>query len=674
MNVSWNWLADYVSLDLPAEELADRLTMSGLNLESMESSGNDTVLDLEVTSNRPDCLGHIGVAREAGVLTDREITIPEAEPEQSAGKTSDETAVAIECEDLCPAYIARVIRGVKIGPSPAWMQDRLRAIGVVPVNNVVDVTNYVLMECGQPLHAFDFEKLSGRRIIVRRAREGEVLLAIDHREYRLNTEMCVIADDRRPVAIGGVMGGAETEIGAGTTDLLIETAAFQPLSIHHTARSLKLRSPSSDRFERKLNDQQLDWASRRCCQLILETAGGELLEGSVLAGRIPAWDPEPITYRFSQTARILGIDVSASEVQSILARLGVERVGEATSEVARFRPPAWRRDLTREIDLIEEVARIHGYDQIPEDRPIPIVARNPSLEERVDDRLRTVLTAAGFHEAITFSFVTEETRGVFRPHPEAGELRITPAAGDYGDELRQSLIPGLVAARGENARRGSMNAELFEIARAYLGADPSDSRSQPRRVGLVGGRSFADMRGVVDAVADSVCPNATVTVAPSDLPQFGRGRGAELRLNGAFWGWMGELDPAAPGLKELKLRDEVCVAEFNVQPLLDSAELIGQARPVPEQPAISRDLNFVIDESVTWSELERVVQETGGSHLESVGFVEQYRGQHIPAGKKSYVLSMSFRASDRTLTNEEVDADQQEIVKACADELGAVLR
>ncbi|REJ72788.1 MAG: phenylalanine--tRNA ligase subunit beta [Planctomycetota bacterium] len=674
MNVSWNWLADYVSLDLPAEELADRLTMSGLNLESIDVLQNDTVLDLEVTSNRPDCLGHIGVAREAGVLTARPITIPEAQPETSGGTTSDVTSVSIECEDLCPAYIARVIRGVKIGPSPDWMQDRLRAIGIAPVNNVVDATNYVLMECGQPLHAFDFNKLSGRRIVVRRAREGESLQAIDHREYRLDPEMCVIADDRHPVAIGGVMGGAETEISEETADLLIETANFQPLSIHHTARSLKLHSPSSYRFERKVNDRQLDWASRRCCELILQTAGGELLEGSVLAGTIREWEPAPITYRFSQTSRVLGIDVSADKVQAILTRLGVEQVGQAKSESADFRPPAWRRDLTREIDLIEEVARIHGYDQIPEDRPIPIVARTPSLEERIDERLRSVLTAAGFHEAITFSFVTEETRGIFTPHPDAPQLKITPAAGDYGDELRQSLVPGLIAARAENSRRGNVNAELFEIARAYLGAAPADPASQPRRLAFVGGRSFADMRGVIDAAAHSICPHSAVTVAPADVPQFQAGRGAELFLNGEFWGWLGELDPAAEGVKDLKLRDEVCVCEINLQPLLHFADLIGQARPVPEQPAISRDLNFVLDEKVTWSELEQVVRESGGAHLEAVEFVEQYRGKHIPAGKKSYVLSMLYRAADRTLTNEEVDADQQAIVEACGKRLGAVLR
>ncbi|MFG0332964.1 MAG: phenylalanine--tRNA ligase beta subunit-related protein, partial [Maioricimonas sp. JB049] len=269
MIVSWNWLKQYVDLDMPLDELTDRLTMSGLNLEEVEPLDGDHAIDLEVTSNRPDCLGHIGVAREIGTLYRKSIRIPAAEVSVGTTKTSELTSVDIECLDLCPQYVARIIRGVRIGPSPDWLKERLEAIGVAPVNNVVDVTNFVLMECGQPLHAFDFDKLEGGRIIVRRARKGEKIVAIDHKEYALPEETCVIADSENPVAIGGVMGGASTEIEDGTVNVLVEVANFQPLSVHHTARMLKLQSPSSYRFERGVDVQQLDWASRRCCELIL---------------------------------------------------------------------------------------------------------------------------------------------------------------------------------------------------------------------------------------------------------------------------------------------------------------------------------------------------------------------------------------------------------------------
>jgi phenylalanyl-tRNA synthetase beta chain len=293
MIVSWDWLKDYVPLTAPLEEVTHRLTMAGLNLEGITPRDGDFAVDLEVTSNRPDCLGHIGIAREAGVLFHTPLRIREPTPKAVAEKAAAVMSVQIEATDLCPRYIARVVRGARIGPSPDWLQKRLQAVGIATINSVVDVTNYVLMECGQPLHAFDFDKLHGRRIVVRRARSGETIRAIDQRDYKLEPEMCVIADADRPVAIGGVMGGFDTEIGGGTTSVLVEVADFAPLSIRNTARKLNLHSPSSYRFERGIDAAQMDWASRRCCELILETAGGELLDGPVIAGTLPTHPPLP---------------------------------------------------------------------------------------------------------------------------------------------------------------------------------------------------------------------------------------------------------------------------------------------------------------------------------------------------------------------------------------------
>ncbi|MFG0333061.1 MAG: phenylalanine--tRNA ligase subunit beta, partial [Maioricimonas sp. JB049] len=405
----------------------------------------------------------------------------------------------------------------------------------------------------------------------------------------------------------------------------------------------------------------------------LQTAGGELLDEPVIAGGIPAWKPEPITLRFEQVSRILGIAIPPAECVNILERLQLEQVGEATHESAAFVPPPWRRDLTREIDLIEEVARIHGYDQIPEDRAIPVVAATASLEDRISEKVRRVLTAAGFCEAMTMSFITEPMAGLFTPHPDAAQLEVTPAAGEYGSLLRQTLVPSLLVCRRDNERNGNLNAELYEMARVFLAANPDDPATQPRRLAFVSGRSFAEMRGIVDAIATRLSRDATITLRPSSIPQFIDGRGAELLVDGQPCGWMGELDRDG-ALKDLKFREAVTAVELDMQVLTEVADLSPTLRPLPQYPAVSRDLNFILDEEVTWERLEKVVRQAGGDILASVRFVEQYRGKHIPAGRKSYVLSVAYRADDRTLTGDEVDAAQQQVIQACEQQLSATLR
>lgn len=674
MIVSWDWLQSYVPLKMSLEELTDRLTMTGLNLEGVEAVKGDTAIDLEVTSNRADCLGHVGVAREISVLFQEPLTIPPAEVTESSTKTSSVTQVDIECEDLCPQYIARVIRGVNVGPSPEWLRTRLEAIGVTPVNNIVDVTNYVLMECGQPLHAFDFDKLKGQRILVRRARSGESIKAIDQREYALTPDTCVIADAERPVAIGGVMGGFDTEIGDETTNVLIETAAFAPLSIRSTARRLDLHSPSSFRFERSVDRTQLDWASRRCCELIVQIAGGELLHDAVSAGQPPAEDAKPITLRFAQLPRILGIEIPPETAISILESLGLQRVGEATADAAQFLAPSWRRDLAREVDLIEEVARIHGYERIPEDAPLPVVSTARSPRERVLSRIRDTLTAAGFYEAITLTFVSQEQLELFRPRGEQTFQWVDHSSRRRENILRQSLIPSLLECRRENEKHGTFDAQLFEIAKVFLEADPSrrETEVEPMTIGMVSGRSFQELKGVVEALARSVHRRAEITARAADVSGFAPGRGAELFFNGNFWGWMGELDRSVTDA--LKLRDAAAAVEVSFHVMLEQAELVSHFEPLDQFPAVSRDLNFVLDESINWQDVEQTVREAAGPLLEAVRFGGQYRGKQIADDKKSYVVTLDYRSKDRTLTTEEVDAAQQCVIEACEKSLAAALR
>jgi phenylalanyl-tRNA synthetase beta chain len=674
MIVSWNWLKDYVELDMPVEELTDRLTMSGLNLESVEHVGDDVGIDLEVTSNRPDCLGHIGVAREISVLFDLPLNVADPQPKTIKEKTSQITSVEIDCEDFCPRYTARVIQGVTIGPSPDWLKKRLETLGIAAINNVVDITNLVLMECGQPLHAFDFDKLHGKKIIVRQAKPGEKMVAIDQREYELDPNMCVIADADHPVAIGGVMGGLETEIGGDTVNVLIETADFAPLSIRTTARKLNLHSPSSFRFERGIDATQLDWASRRCCELILELAGGELYDEALTAGSRPESILPSIALRFDQIPRILGIEIPQPKAVEILQTLGLEHQQGESNGTADFVPPSWRRDLNREVDLIEEVARIYGYDKIPNDVVVPLYLSAATLRDRVTQRVRDVLTAAGCYEAVTLSFVREETCRLFPPRNKTSHLKVDHSSRRQENILRQSLIPSLLVSRRDNERHGTFNAQLFEIAKVYLEADPGrpEQQVEPAMIGLVSGRSFGELKGLIVALADWLNHGATVEIDPCDAPQFVEGRGAEVLLNGQFWGRLGELKRSVSD--QLDLRDAVTVAELDLAILEESAQLTPQYTLLPQYPRVDRDLNFVLDESTTWKQLEEEVRSSAGELLESVVFSGQYRGKQIAAGKKSYVATLSYRSAERTLTNEEIESIQKQVVEQCRKKLGAELR
>jgi phenylalanyl-tRNA synthetase beta chain len=684
MIVSWEWLREYVALDAPVEDFLARLTMAGLNIESQKPVGDDRAINVEVTSNRPDCLGHIGVAREAAVLFGRSHKVPDANPKTATAKTVDMASVAVECPDLCPQYFARVIRGVKVGPSPAWLRKRLETIGLASINNVVDVTNYVLMECGQPLHAFDLDRLHGRRIIVRQAKPGEKIVAINQRTYELQPGTCVIADADHPVAVGGVMGGLETEIGPTAKNVLIEAANFAPQSIRNTARKLVLHSDSSYRFERGIDPAQLDWASRRCCQLILELAGGELLEEAVFAG-VPINRNRPrIILRFARMPQILGIDIPQDEAVRILTSLGIEPQAPPSSRRCEFVPPTWRRDVTREIDLIEEVARIHGYDHIPQDVPVSLEISAKTLRDRVAEGVRTVLTSAGFFEAVTMSFVSDAVSDLFQPRGVLSKLTVDHSSRRQENVLRQSLIPSLLLSRQVNERHGNFNAQLFEIAKVYLhaggeqsaaekpGAPKSQSQGEPLMLGLVTGRPLIDAKGIVEAIAHRVCPGAMITVKPSQVAAFAPGRGADLYLNGTLWGWLGEFDRSVTDAIDLK--DAVTVAELDVGLLESNAELVSTFQPLAQFPAIDRDLNFVLGEEVTWELLESVVSTAAGPLLERVGFGGQYRGKQIDADKKSYVVTLSYRAPDRTLTADEVETCQKAVIDACAAKLGAKLR
>ena len=669
MIVSWNWLKEYVRLDMPVEELGNRLMMAGLNLESIEDVEGDIAIDLEVTSNRPDCLCHLGVARETAALFGRNWTAPDPQPASRGADIATAAKVAVEAADLCPLYTARLVRGVKIAPSPLWMQRRLKTLGIRPINNVVDATNYVLMECSQPLHAFDFDALHGGQIVVRRARAGEKITAIDQKVYELSADMCVIADAQRPVAIAGVMGGFDTEIGDGTRNVLIEAADFASMTVRATARKLNLHSDSSYRFERGVDRSQIDWASRRCVQLILETAGGELAPGVLTAGEAHPPARAPITLRLSQIPRVLGIDISQAEVERILKVLGLQQHASSRAGEVLFVPPSWRRDLTREIDLIEEAARVHGYEKIPEDAAVPLAISTTTLQDRLSERLAQSLVGAGFFEAVTLTFVDEPLNSLVRPWTQQDPLRVEHSSRQRTNILRQSLVPSLLAARRQNECQGTLNAQLFEIARVFLAAEPGNRQAEPKVLSAVSGRSFGELKGVVEQLLDAINHQVRLTAIPAEGPWFQPGRGAELQVNGQRLGWLGEISHEVRTV--LSLHDSASFFEIDLAVLEPLVQLSPPYTPVPEYPAINRDINFVLDESVSYTELSEVIRTSAGTLLEEVAFSSQYRGPQIPADKKSYVVRLHYRAPDRTLTSEEVDAIQGRVIADCAAKLAA---
>ncbi len=666
MIVSLEWLKQYIDLPTDTAEVADRLALAGLNHEMFD----DTVIDIEVTSNRPDCLGHIGVAREIGVLYGLPLSAPAVEPPAKGPPAAKLTSVTLEAPQLCPRYTARVIRGVKIGPSPPWLQDRLQTVGVAVINNVVDVTNYVLMECGQPLHAFDFAKLKGGQIVVREAKPGEKFTAINHQEYELTAGTCVIADAERAVCLAGVMGGADSEVSDATTDILLEAAEFDPLSTRTTARRFNLHSPSSYRFERGVDPDGVDWASRRACELILETAGGTLAEGVVDVGRRPPERPA-VKLRFDQLPRILGIKVPDETVQKILSALGCVET-HVCGHCVKVVPPSWRADLTREIDLIEEVARIHGYDKIPEDVGVRMAASTRSREDRVLDQVRGVLVAAGFNEAMTLSAVDETWNDAINAWTEEPPLRASTPVLRRADCLRQTLVPSLLAARRHNEKVANPEAELFEIANAYL-PEPSKLPAQKRLLALVSGRSFLELKGVVESLVARLAPKRHVEVGEAAYPLLDAGRQCRLRIGDSQLGYLGELSRA--GQDRFELRWDTAVAEIDLDLLISLAELQRKAQPLSPYPPVGRDLNIVVPESVHWSEVNALVRQAGGKLVESVSYQETYRHpEKVGAGRKSIMFSLQLRSDAGTLTNEEADDVRGSMVQLLHEQLGAELR
>jgi phenylalanyl-tRNA synthetase beta chain len=488
--------------------------------------------------------------------------------------------------------------------------------------------------------------------------------------YELSPDMLVIADAARPVGLAGVMGGAETEISQKTTHVLVEAARFDPISVRRTSRVLGLFSPSSFRFERPLDPEITDWASRRACELILKVAGGTLHPGSIDVGERRPEQPA-IQLRLGQIERILGIDIDRGEVVRILKALGLKEDSQNGLAVS-FRPPSWRSDLEREIDLIEEVARIHGYEHIPEDRPVAVSSSPRGARERVESAVRQILSGAGFDEGVTFSLVEDRLAVPLEPGASQGPLRVDHSSRKRESALRQSLIPSLLAARLHNETHGHTDADLFEIANVYLARRGQAVPVEPTHLALVSGGDFRGMRGVIETLLDGLHVKAPISARPAEIGLFAAGRSAELSIGEERLGFLGEIDEAT--LSQFELRGRCVAAEIDFDVLLSRASLVAQQRPLPPYPAVVRDLSLVVARALQWGELYAVVVAAAGSTLETVSYLDAFRGGNLADDMQSLHFSMVFRHPERTLTGEEVELAVKSVIEACERRFLAKLR
>jgi phenylalanyl-tRNA synthetase beta chain len=669
MNTSLKWLEDFLpGAALDPSACAEALTGGGLPVEHIQRLEKDAVLDVEVTSNRSDCLSHIGVAREISALLDRPFKDVQIVVDESTTPVSDLTSVRIDAPELCPHYTARVIRNVKIGPSPDWMIKRLEAIGVRSINNVVDVTNYVMFELGQPLHAFDFDKLSGRKIIVRTARIGESITSIDGHERKLSEGMLMIADAEKPVALAGVMGGLDSEVTNRTVNVLLESARFDPLSVRRTARALDMKSDSSYRFERGIDPLLPERASLRAAQLILQTAGGELASGQAEAGA-PGFSPQRIVLRLERMRKLLGTEIEPGEAVESLRRLLLNPVLDG--ETITIEVPSWRQDLSIEADVIEEVARIVGYDRIPVRHTISIVLTPPAPEARVMDQIRTELISAGYFEAVTFTFVSDLLAGDFVPEGVASLPRADARVRKSDAHLRPSILPGLLEAVRRNETRGTSGAKLFETGSTF-GVESAGKVIETRRLGLVGDQDLHALRGAVESLLMRLDGSRAVRIVPDRRAGFETGASGRIEWGDQPIGFIGRIDKKVA--EKLSLRAIPAAAELELAPLLSGAQPVPQYRPLPKYPPVRRDLSLIVSDNTPYDALDALIRSLDLPDLEETQYVTTYRGKPLARGQKSLTTTLVFRSEEGTLTSEQVEPQVARVVEVARKQLHAELR
>lgn len=723
MKVVYNWLKDFVDVTAPANEIPSRLALSGTNIGSVENGPHGAVIDAEVGSNRPDCLGHYGIARELGAVYKLPLKPFAPHVTEIAAKANEAVKVEIQAPELCGRFTARVIRGVKIQPSPKWLKDRLEASGVASISNVVDISNYVMLELGHPLHTYDYDKVRDHRIVVRRAKAGEKTRTLDGVERILDPVTSVICDGdgSRAMGIGGIMGGADTEISFSTKNVLIECAWFEPVAVRKAARWLKLHTEASTRFGRGVDPETAELASRRAAELILQLAGGELLSGivDVYPGKRAL---KKIILTRAELLRIMGADVPDKEIEAILGALGFaplridQNRGVAGSVLAAWEctQPSWRAEVEREIDLIEEVARVYGLDKFTPRLPAARQGAQRLPKFEAESRLRELLIGLGYREILTIPHVAEERDALFRPE-KAAPARLANPLSEEANVLRSTGVVTMAAALEWNLNHGQRNVRLFEIGRHYR-LDGAQSVETPiltigatgeaRTKGIVEGENardyeFADLKGDLDAIGplaggfawqqggpnwlhaaqrgtvslQSVIASASSSAVISSEARNLLSSAPSMNSNSGFLGVAGQL--ARRVAEKFKLRQEVFLAEIQLDPVYAAYRAAKEARryvPLPRFPAVERDFSLLLAEGTAFSEVAAAIRALNISEIASIEAADLFRGKNVPAGKYSLLVRVTFQSNEATLTDAQASDFSARIVAALEKNLGAQLR
>ncbi len=656
----------------------------------------ETVLELEVTPNRPDCLSLIGMAREVAALLGKPLKMPSPVVKEEARTVESLASVTIEDAVGCPRYTGRVLSGITIAPSPQWMQRRLTAAGIRPINNVVDITNYVMLECGQPLHAFDYELLDGHKIIVRRAKAGEAMSTLDGTAREINPDMLMIADGRRPVAVAGVMGGAGSEIRDVTKTVLLESAYFKPSDIRKTSKKLGLSTDSSYRFERGVDIENVDWASRRAAQLMVELAGGVAAKGV-----IDVFPAKPargqVSLRFERARDLLGIQIADEVILTIFKALGLGLVSrDAVSCLMEI--PAYRVDLKQEADLIEEIARIHGLDKVPS--PSPVAKIIPGADDKPTRAIlacRANLVGLGLSEIMNYSFLSGRLLDlVGHGDPEKRVVLPNPISADH-TVLRDSFIPQMIETLGKNRARQAREASLFEMGRVFF-KDDSGKNAEADRIciglmGPVGRTGMAKSKPVKDeemfqwitGILESLCraqhvpeiakgglASLDLVLKPVKSPCYEEGRGVSIWISSACVGTMGLVSERVRN--EWRLVDPVAVLELDLAPLVAQALRIPVSRALGTFPSVDRDVALVVDDGISHEAILKTIWTVAPPELVDVRLFDIYRGEGVGKNRKSMAYSLTYRSMEKTLTDEVANGFHEKVKAAICKDVGAEIR
>jgi len=659
--------------------------------EHLGRSSGDVVLDLEITPNRPDLNSVIGIAREISAFTGNPLRWPSVAPASAGGEgtataAGDLVAVRIEDAELCPRYTARVLLGVKIGPSPDWLRQPLEKVGLRSINNVVDATNFVMLETGQPLHAFDYHLIArgadGKpTIVIRRAREGEKFVTLDGQDRTLTDQALLIADESKGIALAGVMGGQNTEINQHTVDVLLESAYFKPQNIRATSKRAELRTDASYRFERGADIGITDWASQRCAHIILETAGGHLATGVVDAYPRPA-TPRHVTLRHAKVAALLGLEVPTDEQTRLLERLGLEPQAQERADATVFAIPTFRVDLKREADLIEEVVRLHGVEKIPAASPRGATGANAhdAIHDQMGD-VRRLLCGLGLNEAQGQTLISDAAAG----HTGLPAVKLANPLSSDMNVLRPSLLPGLLDSLRHNLSHRTPDVALFELGHVFALADGGSSEHRRAAIALTGQRHPLFWSG--EAREAKVDIHDLKGILEVFLEQFGvRGvnyarraasaglfvESATIHLGKLMLGELGQLQPTLA--RQYDLRDAVLLAEMDLDQLLARRKPVRDLRSLPAFPAIRRDVAMVVPEATIHDAVLNVIRQAKAPNLEAVELFDVFRGKNVPSGQKSMAYAFTYRHAERTLTDSEVNAAHEKLVERFKQTLGAVIR